>query len=128
MNKSIDVFITADTVKGYWENIALHTLKQLMAYRYKEIVHLYYGLVRDIKSKGNITHTITEGYDVAQTAICFLCEYIGKKLCDKVIGKYGKPVTIIHACISEVGSYIYRRRKVGIMGVAILSRLRTERF
>lgn len=111
MNKSIDAFITADTVKGFGENIALHTLKQLMAYRYKEIAPLYYGLIRDIHSEGDIKHTISEGYDVAQTAICFLCEYMGRKLVDMVIGKYGKPVTIIHACISEVGNYIHRRRK-----------------
>lgn len=105
-----DAIITEDNVKIFGENIALYTLKHLMAYRYYDIASLYYGLIRDIKQQDNYQRNISEGYDIAQTAICFLCEHIGKKLGDTVIGKYGQ-VTVKHACSSIIGNYIYRRRK-----------------
>lgn len=61
-----------------------------MPYRYKEIAPLYYGLIEDIKRMADYTRTISEGYDLAQAAICFPCAYVDKKLSDKVVGKYGK--------------------------------------
>lgn len=105
-----DAIITKDNVKVFGENIALYTLKHLMAYRNCEVADLYYSLIRDIKLQNNYERTISEGYDIAQTAICFLCEYMGKKLGDMVIGRRGL-VTIKHACASVIGNYIYRRRK-----------------
>lgn len=115
-----EAVITEDNVKIFGENIALYTLKHLMAYRYCEIADLYYSLIRDIKLQSNYERTISEGYDIAQTAICFLCEYIGKKLGDIVVGKNG-PVTIKHACASVVGNYIYRRRKCRMNSYPLLN-------
>lgn len=71
-------------MKTSGENIALYILKNLMPYRYKEIAPLYYGLIEDIKRMADYIRTISEGYDLAQAAICFPCAYVDKKLSDKV--------------------------------------------
>ncbi len=110
-NQENSIIITPENVKELGENIAVYALKHLMAYKNDELADLYYDLIRDIHCIDNYRRNITEGYDIAQTAICFLCEYMGKKLDDKVIGKYKRPLMVILACTSEIGNYIYRRRK-----------------
>ena len=103
----LSTIITAENVRFLGENIALCALKHFLPFKPK-IEKLYFGLIQDIRNTNNIRHTLSDGYDFAQTAICFLCEHLGKSLGDTVIGKYKKPVTIRHACFSEVGSLVYK--------------------
>ena len=103
----LSTVISADNVRFLGENISLCALKHFLPFKPK-IEKLYFGLIRDIRNADNIRHTLSDGYDFAQTAICFLCEHIGKSLGDTVIGKYKKPVTVRHACFSEVGSLVYK--------------------
>jgi len=102
----LDVTITAENVKEIGELITLCALKHFLPYR--KVESLYYGLIRDLDRQDDISRTLTEGYDLAQTAICFLCEHMGKMLGDAVMGKYKKPVTIRHACYSVIGNMVYK--------------------
>ena len=68
-------------------------------------------MIRDIHRKDNIFRPLSDGYDFVQTAAYFLSQYIGKTLGDTVIGRYKKPVTISHACYSELGSLVYKLSK-----------------
>lgn len=102
----LDTVITPDNVQEMGEMIAVSTLKHLMPYR--KVEDLYYSLIRDIHRKHDIKRNLSDGYDYVQTAVCFLCEHMGKKLGDKVMGKYKKPVTIRHACYSELGNMVYK--------------------
>ena len=105
----LSAVITPDNVQYLGENIAICALKHAILVRGMRFDKLYYDLIRDIHCKDSVDRCISDGYDFAQTAICFLCEHMGRKLGDTVIGKYKKPVTIRHACASEVGSLFYKR-------------------
>ena len=103
--------ITPENVKELGENIALFALKKLHAYHgTKQLDDLYYGLIRDIHYQNNPAYTFSGGYDYAQTAICFLCEHMGKTLGTVIQVKYRKTlkdVTVIHACTTMLGRWYY---------------------
>ena len=67
-----DVFeekISPDNVMQIGELIALKTVQKLVLIKVPRSV--YVGLVRDINYKNVPGYIITEGYDLAQSAICF---------------------------------------------------------
>ncbi len=102
--------INLDNVVEIGENIAVYALKRLMAYRNnKKLDDLYYNLIRDIHYKKNYKRPLSDGYDLAQIAICFLCEHLGKRLYDMVEGARKKQVTIIHACTTRISNYLYKK-------------------
>ena len=61
---------------------------------------------------GEVDYIVSDGYDVAQTAICFLYQFIGRKVSD-VYGKdrKGKEITIKLACYREVDNELMRYRR-----------------
>lgn len=121
--------ITADNVKELGENIALFALKKLHAYHgTKHLDDLYYGLIRDIHYQNNPSYVLSNGYDYAQTAICFLCEHIGKTLGTVIQVKYRKTlknVTVIHACTTMLGRLYYDNKQY--TNIPLLSSERTVR-
>lgn len=106
----LNVVITKDNVQELGENIAICSMKHLLPYR--NIYKLYNGLIWDMHSLENYERIITDGYDIAQEAIVYLCQFIGKKLGDLTTNKYGKQITIKHGCASVVGNMIYKHYKV----------------
>jgi RNA polymerase sigma factor (sigma-70 family) len=72
---------------------------------------LYVGLVKDLNRSNNPTHIFSDAYDLVQTAICFLCEFIGKNLGDVYMFKNGQEITIKHAVYMLVGRHIDRMRR-----------------
>lgn len=104
----LDTVITRENVLYLCEGMALCALKHMSAYRDDYSLRMYYNLVGDIKGKNNISHTISDSYDLVQTACLFLLEYVGKQLGEIITDKYNKQVTIRHACYSEIGSAFYR--------------------
>ena len=98
--------ITADNVTAYGERIAVRALKTCItsgkgytaesAKKAREngkninasgnfnfIYGLYTGLIADITARKNDTaRPLSDGYDIAQTATAFLCDYIGKNIND----------------------------------------------
>ncbi len=51
----------------------------------------------------------SNAYDIAQEAMLFLCQHIGKKLGDNYITKYGKVVTIKYACYRCADNYLQKQ-------------------
>ena len=106
-----DVFeekITPSNVMQIGELIALKTVQKLVLIKVPRSV--YVGLVRDINYKNTLGYIITEGYDLAQAAICFLCEHFGERVLDLCEDpKTGKHVTLYRLCSRVVSNEIYKR-------------------
>jgi hypothetical protein len=104
------VVISQDNVQRIGELITLRALKMLCQFSQKAFVKLYKGLIQDVYYADECpNHTFSDGYDILQTAICFLCEHIGKTM-DTVIDtdKNGNPVDIKRACFKIVNHQIHR--------------------
>ena len=104
--------ISNENVKLMGEMIALQTLHTLKKYDWKIADKCYIGLIKDLHHMGEVDYMVSDGYDVAQTAICFLYQFIGKKVSD-IYGKdrRGKEITIKLACYREVDGELMRYRR-----------------
>ena len=106
--------ISDDNAKLMGEMIALQALRNVMPYDFEVVSKLYNGLVKDLNRISQIDYTITDGYDYAQLAICFLHQFKGKYV-DDVWGKdrKGKLISIRTACFRKVDSeLLHFRRKI----------------
>ena len=104
----LDEVISPDNVMNIGELIALKTVQRLVLIKAPR--NLYVGLVRDINYKNVPGYIITDGYDLAQSAICFLCEHFGERVLDLCIDpKTGEPVTLYRLCSRVVSNEIYKR-------------------
>ena len=99
--------ISADTVKLMGEMIALQALRTVKKFDMKVADRLYIGLIKDLHHMSEIDYIVSDGYDVAQTAICFLYQYAGRKA-SEICGKdrKGKEITIKLACYREVDRFV----------------------
>lgn len=108
---SLSDTITADNVKYIGEMMALTSLKVFIKHSgIAEFYKLYKGLIKDIHRSTDADFNFSDGYDFAQTAICYLCEHYGRTLND-VLGtdKRGKIITIKRACLRTVSRSINRK-------------------
>ena len=104
----LDEVISPDNVMNIGELIALKTVQRMVLIKAPR--SLYVGLVRDINYKNVPSYIITEGYDLAQAAICFLCEHFGERVLDLCLDpKTGEPVTLYRLCSRVVSNEIYKR-------------------
>ena len=87
------------------EMIALQALRTVKKYDLKIADKLYIGLIKDLHHVNEIDYTVSDGYDCAQTAICFLYQFMGRNVYD-TYGKdrIGKEITIKHATVKSTGS------------------------
>ena len=69
--------ISADNVKLMGEMIALQALRTVKKFDMKVADKLYIGLIKDLHHMSEIDYIVSDGYDVAQTAICFLYQFVG---------------------------------------------------
>ena len=104
--------ISNENVRLMGEMIALQTLRTLKKYDLKIADKYYIGLIKDLHHMGEVDYLVSDGYDVAQTAICFLYQFIGRKVSD-IYGKdrRGKEITIKLACYREVDGELMRYRR-----------------
>ena len=106
--------ISDGNVKLMGEMIALQALRNVLPYDFEVVSKLYNGLVKDLNHISQIDYTITDGYDYAQTAICFLYKFKGMYVND-IYGKdkSGKYITIKTACYRAVDKeLLHFRRKI----------------
>ena len=106
--------ISEHNVSLMGEMIALQALRTAMTFDFKTVEDLYIGLLKDFHHMNEPGYILSEGYDCAQTAICFLWQFKGK-LVSEIYGDTArrKNVTIKHACYNIVDSYIVKyRRKI----------------
>ena len=99
--------ISKDNVKLMGEMIALQALRTVKKFDMKIADKLYIGLIKDLHHMSEIDYTVSDGYDVAQTAICFLYQFVGRKV-SEIYGKdrKGKEITIKLSCYREVNRFI----------------------
>ena len=104
--------ISAENVKLMGEMIALQALRTHKKFDMKVADKLYIGLIKDLHHMGEIDYIVSDGYDVAQTAICFLYQFIGRKG-SEIYGKdkIGKEITIKLACYREIDGELMRLRR-----------------
>lgn len=112
-----DEIISPDNVMRIGERIACKALKTVLAHSYNNrLVKLYLGLVTDMSSIKNPEHIFSDGYDFAQEAACFLCNYLGKPLNEVcAYDVKGRLATINKACFSRINQMIMNERKNGFM-------------
>ena len=103
--------ISLDNVQQMGEMIALKTLRGRYAYARYALEWLYVGLVKDLNRDNDTHHVFSDAYDLVQTAVCFLCEFIGKSLNDVYTVKNGQAITIKKATYLLVGRNIDRIRR-----------------
>ena len=96
---SDDLIITEENVQTIGERVALGSVRFLMRYSGNMLDRLYWQLSEDVFRPHLIQNNISDAYDIAQEAICHLCNYIGRAFGD-VIGfdKNGSPVTVRQYC------------------------------
>ena len=99
--------ISAENVKLMGEMIALQALRTVKKFDMKVADRLYIGLIKDLHHMGEIDYIVSDGYDVAQTAICFLYQFVGRKV-SEIYGKdrKGKESSIKLACYREVDRFV----------------------
>ena len=103
--------ISFDNVQQIGELITLKCLRGYCAYSRRNFEKLYTSYIRDLNRRNNPTHTFSDAYDLAQNAICFLCEFIGKELTDVYTIKNGKVITIKQATYTLVNRHVDRMRR-----------------
>ena len=103
--------ISFENVQLMGEMITLKTLRGRYAYARYALEWLYVGLVKDLNRGNDAHHIFSDAYDLVQTAVCFLCEFIGKSLTDVYTIKNDQEITIKHAAYSLVGRHIDRMRR-----------------
>ena len=99
--------ISNENVKLMGEMIALQALRTVKKFDTKVADRLYIGLIKDLHHMGEIDYIVSDGYDVVQTAICFLYQFIGHTA-NEIYGKdrKGKEISIKLACYREVDHFI----------------------
>lgn len=104
-----DVVITADNIKKIGELIALLTIRTVMCRSGKNLYRLYNGLIKDCNKSNDSLAEYSDGYDIAQTAMLFLCEHIGKRLGENYTTTRGNVISIKQACFRFVDRYLNKQ-------------------
>ncbi len=104
--------ISAENVKLMGEMIALQALRTHKKFDMKVADKLYIRLIKDLHHMGEIDYIVSDGYDVAQAAICFLYQFIGRTV-HEIYGKdrKGKEISIKLACYREIDGGLMRLRR-----------------
>lgn len=101
-----DVVIAADNIKKIGELIALLTIRTVMCRSGKDLYRIYDGLIKDCNKSRDSLDEYSDGYDIAQTAMLFLCEHIGKRLGDIYTTSRGNVISIKQACFRFTDRYL----------------------
>ena len=106
---SDDTVITEQNIRQIGELIALSSVRTRMIHSTRDLYYVYQNLYKDVYCRNDILKPYSEAYDYAEEAICFLCRFIGKKLSDLCIGKFGKPLPIRLACYRHMGRILWKK-------------------
>ena len=108
-----ETVIAQSNVQKIAELITVGAVKNVMIHSSRDLYRLYKGLLADINRPQNSLELYSDGYDYVQEAICFLCDYLGKKTGDLCTDKYGKKVPVSTSCARYIGRLLFKNcRKV----------------
>ena len=106
---SDDTVITEQNIRKIGELIALSSVRTRMIHSTRDLYYVFQNLYKDIYCHTDILKPYSEAYDYAEEAICFLCRFLGKKLGDFCIGKFGKALPIRLACYRHMGRMLWKK-------------------
>ena len=122
-----DKVISAENVQRMGEVIALCAIKTVIVRGGKDLHNLYKGLLRDINRADDDMSRYSDGYEIAQEAMLFLCQHMGKRLDDAYHSKTGRKITIKQACFSVVDRYLAKNYVSPILNtISLNERITTE--
>ena len=101
-----DKIISVENVQRMGEVIALCTIKTVIVRGGKDLHNLYKGLLHDVNRSNDDMSRYSDGYEIAQEAMLFLCQHMGKRLDNVYITKTGRKTTIKQACFSVADRYL----------------------
>ena len=101
-----DRVISAENVQRMGEVLALCAIKTVIVRGGKDLHNLYKGMLRDINRAGDDMSRYSDGYEIAQETMLFLCQHIGKRLDDAYHTKTGRKITIKQVCFSVADRYL----------------------
>lgn len=98
--------ISAENVQRMGEVIALCCIKTVIARSGKDLHKLYADLLHDMNRAKDDYSPFSNAYDLAQEAMLFLCQHMGKRLDDVYVTKTGEKITIKQACFRYTDRYL----------------------
>lgn len=98
--------ISTENVQRMGEVIALCCIKTVIARSGKDLHYLYKGLLRDMNRSKDDYSPFSNAYDIAQEAMLFLCQHMGKRLDEVYVTKTGRKITIKQACFRYTDRYL----------------------
>ena len=108
-----ETVITAQNVQKIAELITVGAVKNVMIHSSRDLYRLYKGLLADIYRPQGSLELYSDGYDYVQEAICFLCEFFGKKAGDLCTDKFGKKAPLSTACARYIGRLLFKNYRKG---------------
>lgn len=116
-----DKVISVENVQRMGEVIALCAIKTVIVRGSKDLHNLYKGLLKDIKHTNDDMSRFSDDYDIAQEAMLFLCQHMGKRLDDVYYTKTGRKITIKQACFSVGDRYLAKNFVSPMLNTASLN-------
>lgn len=98
--------ITQENILDLGKAIALKAVKGSLRYAYGNLDYLHKDIIFDLYHR-NTTDIYSDGFDIVQETVCFLCNFIGCKLGDCYNG-----MTIRLSCFKAIYAYIRKQIKV----------------
>ena len=98
--------ISTENVQRMGEVIALCCIKTVIARSGKDLHKLYADLLHDMNREKGDFSPFSNAYDIAQEAMLFLCQHMGKRLDDVYVTKTGRKITIKQACFRYTDRYL----------------------
>ena len=98
--------ITKENILELGKAIALKAVKGSLRYAYGNLDYLHKDIINDLYHH-NTMDNYSDGFDIVQETVCFLCHFIGRKLGDCYNG-----ITIRFACFKTIYAFIRKQIKV----------------
>lgn len=122
-----DRVITENNVQRMGEVIALCAIKTVIVRGGKDLHNLYKGLLHDVNRSNDEMSRFSDGYEIAQEAMLFLCQHMDKRLDDVYVTKTGRKITIKQACFSVADRYLAKNFISPILNtISLNERITTE--
>ena len=107
LSKSDNLVITEDNLMSIGQKITYCSFRCIERYHYINLSYYSKGMYKSVMHFNEPNETLSDGYEIMQECMLYLCKYLGRKLGD--ICKYdrhGEPVTILRDCSRFTTNYI----------------------
>ncbi len=85
--------VSPQNVKLMGEMVALQAFRNVKKFEFNVTDKLYINLIKDLHHMHEVGYITSDSYDYAQTAICFLCQFMGRSVYE-IYGKDSKGIQI----------------------------------